>query len=174
MRLRPLLLAAAAAAALALPAAAQDIFDTDKRLAQVEADLARIEGARVQLAQNDAVASPDRLADLEFAIRDLRGQVETLSNEVRLLKDEQKRLQTEFDFRLKQLEGTGGTPAADAGPDSGPAPGNDASGPDAGTEDVAAAAPEDEPKEPGNLGTVPERDTSGAARRISITARWIS
>ncbi len=154
---RTLRLALLLGAALTGPAAAQigDIYDLEGRLQRIESDL-RVVQAQAQGLPPGGFAepgAPSRVGDIERSLRDLTGQVETLSNDVRQLKDRLERLETETNFRLNQLEGNPGGGAAVAGdaPADAPAPDEQATtaGPDAG-----AAPAEGEPRPPGTLGQV--------------------
>ena len=101
---KPLMAAAAAAflfAASADVSAAQwNIFGT------------RGEQAPPAAASNNATLAQlgdgDRVARIEASMRNLTGQIEELTHQLRQLQDQMARLQEDTDFRLRDLEGSGG------------------------------------------------------------------
>lgn len=62
-----------------------------------------------------------RVGELEEQVRQLRGQLDVAQNSNRRLTEDIEKLRGDMDFRLQQLEGGGGRPAA-ARPPQGPAP----------------------------------------------------
>ena len=80
----------------------------------------------------------DRVATLEEETRRLRGRLEQVEFQNRNLAQQMEKLQGDIDYRLQQLEGTGGgaKPAAPAAP-----PGRPASGPAQSLPPVAGPAP---------------------------------
>lgn len=74
-----------------------------------------------------------RVGELEEQVRQLRGQLDVAQNSNRRLAEDVEKLRGDMDFRLQQLEGGGGRPAAarpPQGPAAAPAPAPQATAPD--------------------------------------------
>ena len=105
MRLRALLPAISFLAALALPAAAEDLASVEKRISSVEIRVAGIldgfgfnnDSDRAH-AQRQAEAPSElslRVAAIENQLRQVTGEVERISHQLRLLEDQLKRAEAE-------------------------------------------------------------------------------
>ena len=133
---RPKLLTAAAFATLFalsfIPAArASDVGDLEDKLDRVERDLRELQfdvykgkppatsGGLAGGPANGVSAGGARLNDMEDSLRDLRGQVETLTFQVKQLTEQLDIARKESSYRLGALEG--GAPASVITPSAGPA-----------------------------------------------------
>lgn len=115
-------LAAAVALCLASSAArADDIDELEDKMERIERDLRQLEfdvykgnppsgDASVLTSGSLGTGSGQRLNDVENSLRDLRGQVETLTHQVRQLTEQLDIARKESNYRISALEG--GAPAA--------------------------------------------------------------
>lgn len=134
----PSLMAGAAVLLVVLPmpaSAQQSVTDTRAlydRLLRLERDLqdvqrsvyqggagspAQLGGSAADIAPTDAARIALRLDQIEASLRDMTGQVERLQFELRQANQKIDNLAADTDFRLRDLEGTGGghAPSASAG-----------------------------------------------------------
>jgi tol-pal system protein YbgF len=177
-------LAGAAALALlaAAPAFSEDLDDVSDKLDRVERDLRELQfevykgnppaesGGMAGGPASGAAAGGARINDMEQSLRDLRGQVETLTFQVRQLTEQLDISRKEANYRLGALEG--GAPAT-------PIPGSSGAytnppGPAPKQLNPAASGPASltgsqlQGTKPGNLGSMPaDALPSGAAGGLS-------
>lgn len=138
------------------------------RLSKLESQAAALQGSRIEVAQlqvaqtqvaqvNPSLAADFevRLQQLERMISELNGRYEESTYQLSQLKDRLERVNSDIDFRLKDLESKGGgTPSA--GSAFGPSKGNSAASAPA----AAATAPAKAPEAPAKA---PEKPSSVAA-----------
>jgi tol-pal system protein YbgF len=182
-------LAAAAVVALCLgsaPVRADDIDELEDKMERIERDLRQLEydvhkgnppsgDASVLMSGSLGTGSGQRLNDVENSLRDLRGQVETLTYQVRQLTEQLDIARKESNYRISALEG-----GAPAGPI--PATTGAAGGPITATAPKPAAAPggygapikiapgagsDQQGRGPGTLGSIPAGAAPAAEAGLS-------
>lgn len=145
---------------LAGTAGAQTAQQQD-RLSRLETQAAALQGSRIEVAQlqvaqvNPSLAADFevRLQQLERAMSELNGRYEESNYQLTQLKDRLERINSDIDFRLKDLESKGGGTASAGsafGPSKGSAPAAPAAAPAA-----AAKAPEAPAKAPEKVAALP-------------------
>lgn len=132
------------------------------RLSRLELQTAALQGSRIEVAQlqvaqvNPSLAADFevRLQQLERAMSELNGRYEESNYQLTQLKDRLERVNSDIDFRLKDLEAKGGGTASSAGSAFGPSKGNAPAAP-APTPAAAAKAPEAPAKAPEKVAALP-------------------
>lgn len=131
------------------------------RLSRLESQATALQGSRFEVAQlqvaqvNPSLAADFevRLQQLERAMSELNGRYEESNYQLTQLKDRLERINSDIDFRLKDLESKGGGTAS-AGSAFGPSKGNAPVAP-AAAPAAAAKAPEAPGKAPEKVAALP-------------------